>query len=98
MTQLFLDGPLAAMATAPGAITGTLQLRCSKNRRGVNIRLKFLIGLFLPVDRAEETLTGLEDVYVERWRPRYGRGLATFICSCHVVATIISFHWERSRS
>jgi hypothetical protein len=40
-----------------------------KGRRGVNIRFKFLIDLFLPPDRAEETLMGLEDVYV---RPRYG--------------------------
>jgi hypothetical protein len=68
-----------------------------KKRKGVNVKLRFLIDLFLPPDRAEETLMGLEDVYLRRWRPRYGRGLATFICSCHVAATIVTFHWGKIR-
>jgi hypothetical protein len=66
-----------------------------KRKRGITIHLKFLIDLFLPEERAEETLLGLEDVYIERWRPRYGRRLAMFICSWHVVGTIVAFHWGK---
>jgi hypothetical protein len=63
--------------------------------KGVSSRLAFLLDLFLPPDRAEETLMGLEVVLETRWVSRYGQRAAAFICGCHVVATIGAYHWRR---
>jgi hypothetical protein len=68
--------------------------KVGREPKGVSSRLTFLLDLFLPPDRAEETLMGLEVVLETRWASRYGQRGAAFICGCHVVATIFAHHWR----
>ncbi len=58
---------------------------------------QFLLDLFLPPDRAEETSTALQDVCQSRWEKRYRPRKVAFLCFVHTVSTIYSHHAVRFR-
>jgi hypothetical protein len=60
----------------------------------ISRKLAFLLDLFLPPDRAQESELGLERV-LTLWIMRYGKPYAHFICCCHVVSIIVDHHLNR---
>jgi hypothetical protein len=65
--------------------------------RTIGRAYEFLLDLFLPPDRAEETSTALQDVCRSRWEKRYGPRKVAFLCFVHIVSAICSHHTVRLR-
>lgn len=58
---------------------------------------EFLLDLFLPLDRAEETSTALQDVCQSKWQKRYGPRRVAFLCFVHIITAIYAHHAVRLR-
>jgi hypothetical protein len=56
---------------------------------------EFLLDLFLPPDRAEETSTALQDVCQSKWQKRYGPRRVAFLCFVHTISAIYAHHTVR---
>jgi hypothetical protein len=56
---------------------------------------EFLLDLFLPPDRAEETSTALQDTCENKWEKRYSPRKVALLCFVQTISAIYAYHAGR---
>jgi hypothetical protein len=67
-----------------------------ESERGITIlRIEYVLDLLLPPSRASDAQINLEDVYDQRWLPKYGPIAARLVFATQAAGLIWSFHSQR---